>query len=170
MSDTREAILDVLKKAYQIETDGFTFYSMVAERSQRQAVREIFDKLARDELQHKAYLRDIGARYQAEGVSAFAVNRADTSMRQFADVLFTDRFREQARGAEFEVSALSIGMQLESNAMATFHAAARDAADVEVREFYKFLADWERQHLDALHGLFTAVRGEIFADAGFERF
>ena len=33
MSDNRDAILEIVSKAYQIEVDGYTFYSMTAERA-----------------------------------------------------------------------------------------------------------------------------------------
>jgi rubrerythrin len=170
MGDSSRQIMDILRKAYQVECDGHTFYSMVADRSERDAVREIFGKLSRDELEHKAYLREIGARYEQEGVSAFTLRKAAPDLRIYSDALFNDRFREQARGAAFEVSALSIGMQLESNAMSTFNNAARTATDAEVRDFYKFLADWEQQHLNSLHSLYEMVRDEIFADSGFSPF
>ena len=41
-----EDIREVLRKAYQIEVDGYTFYSMAADRSTKPAVGELFAKLA----------------------------------------------------------------------------------------------------------------------------
>ncbi len=58
MSD-REQMLDILRKAYQIEVDGYTFYSMTADRAEKEAVRDLFAKLAADEVQHQAYLKSV---------------------------------------------------------------------------------------------------------------
>ena len=54
-----EQVLDILRKAYQIEVDGYTFYSMTAEQAIKPAVEELFARLAQDELQHQAFLRDV---------------------------------------------------------------------------------------------------------------
>jgi rubrerythrin len=164
-------ILSILQKAYQVETDGYTFYSMIAERTDKDAVRDLFGKLARDEVLHKAYLKEISGQYEERGVAAFVVPaRPDPSLRVFADRVLTDRFKEQARGATFEVSAVSIGMTLETNAMALFGAQADTATDPEVREFYRFLCEWERQHYEALQDLFQEVRQDLFTGGGFNPF
>ena len=167
---TREAILDILSKAYQIEVDGSTFYSMTADRAEKPAVRELFDKLAHDELEHKAYLHDVIRNYDEKGSAAFLVQPKTPALREFTQKIFTDRFREQAQGAAFETAALSIGMTLESNAIAYFSRAATEASGKEVKDFYQFLADWEKLHLDALQALFSTVRSDFWSQSGFSPF
>lgn len=166
----KSEILDILCKAYQIEVDGHTFYSMTAERADKDAVRELFEKLANDEVQHQAYIKAVLSRYDSEGTTAFRVNLRTPELAAFSQQVFTDKFREQARGAAFEIAALSIGMQLETNAINHFSSAAARATDVEVREFYRFLADWEKQHLDALQVLHNSVRSDFWAASGFAPF
>jgi rubrerythrin len=170
MTDSKEVIHDILRKAYQIEVDGYTFYSMTAERAEKPVVQELFEKLAKDEVEHKAYLRDVMKHYDERGVAAFHVDRKPPDLKAFTDTIFTDRFREQAKGAAFELSVLSIGMQLETNAIAYFSRAAQNATDGEVRDFYQFLADWEKKHLDALQALHVGVRAEFWQDGGFAPF
>jgi len=169
MSANQE-ILDILRKAYQIEVDGYTFYSMTAERAEKAAVRELFEKLAHDEVQHQGYLKAVLSRVDTEGKEAFKLNLRIPELAAFSQKVFTDRFREQARGAAFEIAVLSIGMQLETNAISHFSSAAARATDVEVREFYRFLADWEKQHLDALQALHDSVRSDFWAASGFSPF
>ena len=170
MTDAQQTIREILRRAYQIEVDGYTFYSMAAERASKPAVQELFDKLARDEVEHKAYLKGVMNDYEARGVAAFQVERRDPGLAAFSATIFTDRFREQARGADFEMGVLSIGMTLESNAIAYFTGAARDAEDREVQEFYQFLAEWEQQHFAALERLFNGVRQDFWADSRFAPF
>ena len=160
-------IREILRKAYQIEVDGYTFYSMAAEKAEKTAVQELFDKLANDEVQHKAYLKSVMSSYEEKGVAAFGVNLRDPDLKAFTATIFTDRFKEQAAGADFEIGVLSIGMTLETNAINHFSQAASAAVEREVREFYEFLADWERQHLDALRNLYDGVRQDAWADGGF---
>lgn len=160
-------IREILRKAYQIEVDGYTFYSMAAEKADKTAVQELFDKLANDEIQHKAYLKSVMGSYEEKGVAAFNLNLRDPDLKAFSGTIFTDKFKAQAAGADFEIGVLSIGMTLENNAINHFSQAAATATDSEVREFYEFLADWERQHLDALKNLYDGVREGLWADSGF---
>ena len=167
MSQANDEILEILKKAYQIEVDGYTFYSMTADRASKPAVQELFDKLARDEVQHKAYLQSVIGSYQEKGLAAFNVKHRDPDLRAFTASIFTEEFKKQAQGADFELGALSIGMTLETNAIKYFSGAAENTAEKEVREFYEFLADWERQHLEALQALYNGVRQDFWSDSGF---
>ncbi len=165
-----DQILDILRKAYQIEVDGYTFYSMTADRADKPAVQELFGKLAQDEVQHQAFLRSVLKNYHDKGVDAFSMGIVVPDLRAFSDKFFTDRFREQAEGASFEMAALSVGMTLEKNAVAHFSGAARSADEAEIRRFYDFLADWERKHLEALQSLSDTIRGDFWDKSGFSPF
>lgn len=166
----RDEVLDILRKAYQIEVDGYTFYSMTADRADKPAVQELFGKLATDEMQHQAFLRQVANHYDAEGVAAFNQVGKAPELKAFAERVFTERFREQAEGAAFEMAAVSVGMTLEKNAVAYFSNAASSAGEAEVRRFYQYLADWEQQHLDALQLLLTSVRADFWEKGGFSPF
>ncbi len=170
MNQIDDQVREILRKAYQIEVDGYTFYSMAAEQSKKAAVQELFDKLARDEVQHKAYLRQVMGSYEEKGVEAFAIQHRAPDLKAFTETIFTERFKQQAQGADFELGVLSVGMTLETNAIRYFGAAASNASENEVREFYEFLADWERQHLDALHVLYNGVREDFWAEGRFSPF
>lgn len=162
-----DQVLDILRKAYQIEVDGYTFYSMTAEKADKPAVQDLFARLAQDEVQHQAFLRSVVAHYHDKGVDAFAMGIVVPDLRTFSERVFTERFRDQAEGAAFEMAALSVGMTLEKNAVAYFSGAAKNATEQEVQRFYKFLADWEQQHLDALTGLSDAIREDFWEKSGF---
>jgi rubrerythrin len=163
-------IREVLKKAYQIEVDGYTFYSMAADRAEKPAVQELFDKLARDEVQHKAYLQSIMGSFEDKGIEAFNISRRDPDLKAFSSTIYTEGFKDQARGADFEMGVLSIGMTLETRAIQYFTGAAKSASEDEVRDFYQFLADWEKDHLEALQKLYGGVREDHWADGGFSPF
>ena len=160
-------IREILRKAYQIEVDGYTFYSMAAERADKPAVQELFDKLARDEVQHKAYLQSVIGNYEEKGLAAFQMPHRDPDLKAFTGTIFTDEFKKQAEGASFELGVLSIGMTLETNAIKYFSGAAQNTTETEVKEFYIFLADWEKEHLDALQMLYNGVRQDHWAEGGF---
>ncbi len=168
--DARREILGILQKAFQIEVDGYTFYSMTADRAAKPAVQELFAKLARDEVEHQKYLKGVMKNYDAEGLAAFAVQRRAPELKAFSDAVFSEKFRQQAQGATFEMGVLSVGMTLENNAVAFFTRAAEGAREAEIRDFYVFLADWERQHFAALQGLYNSVRTDFWEAFGFAPF
>ncbi len=129
MTQEIDEIHEILRKAYQIEVDGYTFYSMAAERASKPAVQELFDKLARDEVQHKAYLQSVIGSYEEKGLAAFSVPHRDPDLKAFTGTIFTEEFKKQAHGADFELGVLSIGMTLETNAIQYFSGAAQKTSE-----------------------------------------
>jgi rubrerythrin len=170
MTEAKTEIQEILKKAYQIEVDGYTFYSMAADRAEKEPVQELFDKLARDEVEHKTYLLDVMRNYEEKGTAAFHIPRRDPALQAFTATIFTDKFKAEAQGADFELGVLSIGMTLESRAIQYFSGAAKTAQDEEVRNFYEFLADWEKKHFEALKNLHDSVRHDFWSEGGFSPF
>jgi len=166
MSNEFDSISDILKKAYQVEVDGFTFYSMAAERAASPASRKLFERLARDETEHQAYLRSVMRRYEDHGAKSFRFDPRDPDLGEYSSQIFTDEFREQAQGKIFESGALSIAIQLETNAVEFFGAAAANASDLQIGGFYRFLADWEGSHLRLLQQLYESIRTDSWPDLG----
>ena len=159
-------ILDILRRAYQIAVDGYTFYSMTAEPAEKPAVQKLFAQRAKDEKQHQDYLREVAGHYREKGRTAFEIPGTLPDLSAFTGAVFTDEVRQQAQGAEFEAGVLSVGMIIESNAVAHYSDAAKSAPDEQVRAFYQFLAVWERQHLVALQNAYKAVRSDFWQKSG----
>ena len=158
MTTDFNAISDVLRKAFQVEVDGFTFYSMAVEHATKPAVRKLFERLAQDETEHKAYIMAVMKRYEEHGASSFQFDRREPDLAEFSSQIFVESFKEQAQGDISELGALSIGVQLESNAVTFFETAAREASDPQIGGFYRFLADWEGSHLRTLQQLYDRIR------------
>jgi rubrerythrin len=166
MKNDVDAISDVLKRAFQVEVDGFTFYSMAADRATKPTVRKLFERLARDETEHQAYIRAVMRRYEEQGANSFHFDPRDPDLAEFSSEIFTESFKEQVQDDASELGAVSIGVQLESNAVAFFDTAARDATDPQIAGFYRFLADWEGMHLRTLKKLFDSIRVDYWPQEG----
>jgi rubrerythrin len=164
MTDQIDAIADILRKAYQVEVDGHTFYSMAADRADKPAVKQLLERLARDEVEHQNYLRAVMRRYEDHGAKGFSFVPRDPDLGEFSSQIFTDSFKEQTAGELFESGVLSIGIQLETNAADFFGAAADRATDPRISGFYRFLADWEGSHLRLLQKLYDSIRTESWPD------
>jgi rubrerythrin len=159
-------ILDIIRRAYQIEVDGYTFYSMAAEHTDKPAVQALFAQLAKDERQHQEYLREVAGNYRDKGGAVFEIPVQAPDLSAFADPVFTEELRRQVGGAAFEAGVLSIGMTVESNAIGHYSDAAKEASDDRARAFYQFLAVWERQHLVALQNAYKAIRSDFWHKSG----
>ncbi len=159
-------VLDVIRRAFQLEVDGCTFYSMTAERAAKPALQSLFAKLADDERQHQQFLRDVARHFRDEASSAFDVPGAAPDLSAFTNAVFTREVRAQAESAEFESGVLSVGMTIENNSITHYGNAAKEATDEHVRAFYQFLAIWERQHLIALQNAYRAVRNDFWQKSG----
>jgi rubrerythrin len=64
------------------------------------------------------------------------------------------------------MAVLSVGMTLESNAIACFSAAMQKTTEAEVKRFYQFLVEWEQAHLGALEALYGTVRADFWNKSG----
>jgi rubrerythrin len=167
--DAHEQVLEILRKAYQLEVDGYTFYAMTADRATKPLVRELFSKLAADEVEHQAFLREVSGHYGQKGAAAFDIAVSTPDLRAFTQAIFSDKLREEAQGAEFEAAVLSVGITLETNSITHYASAAQHADEEQVRSFYHFLADWERQHLQALQNAYAAMRADFWSRTPFRR-
>ncbi len=169
--DARDKILSILKEAYQVEINGYTFYSMTAKEAKNEATKELFDKLAKDEVEHQNYLKGVAKRFSTEGTEdAFKVKLTKPSMGEFVSKLFTDKFISQAKGAQFELGAVSVGMTLETNAMEIFRRAQEGTESKEVKEFYSFLHNWEKEHFDSLKNFYDQLRKGFWEEGNFSPF
>lgn len=159
-------ILDIIRRAYQLEVDGYTFYSMTAERAPKPALQKLFTQLAQDERQHQEYLREVAGSYRQKGKATFDLPGTTPDLSAFTNAVFTEQLRKEAEDAEFEAGVLSVAMTIESNAITHYNGAARSAGDDQIRTFYQFLGVWERQHLIALQNAYKAVRTDFWTKSG----
>ena len=158
MTQQFEAMREILHKAYQIEIDGYTFYTMAADKADKPTVQKLFARLAADESKHKAYLKNVMRNYEELGAGSFFIDPKTPDLGEYSSQVFTDEFRREAQGADFELGVLSTGVMLETNAVELFSAMARDEKDPRVSGFFRFLADWEDQHLRTLQRLYESVK------------
>jgi rubrerythrin len=168
--DQANAIAKHLFQAIKAESDGEQFYLMVAASTQDPQGREVFTQLADEERRHQQYLK---AQYQ----SLKNNGQVDTSAKlgQQLDLagpspIFSDALRARAKDAHLEMSALSIGIQQELNAVTFYKAAAKEAGLPAVKAFFEELAEWESGHYKALLRQQELLQDDYWSGAGFSPF
>ena len=75
--------------------------------------------------------------------------------------------RERIKESHFEISALTIGMKLELDAMHYYRACAERAQSKDVRQLYEALADWEQDHYRAFQRQLEMLKQDYFEANNF---
>lgn len=170
MDDATKRIAEGLKRAIQTEGDGYHFFQMAARSTSDPKGQQVFEALALEELDHQRYLR-----HQYEHV--LRTGALDPSARLGAAVdlsgpspIFSPALRSRIGEAHFEMSALSIGIQLELTTEAYYRGQAVASADPKVRAFFEELAVWEGRHYAALLRQQEELKEDYWAAGSFAPF
>jgi len=166
----KDEILEGLMKAIMAEREGHSFYLMAANSTVDPKGREIFETLAAEELDHMKFLK---GQYD----SLLKTGKVDKSLKfgsrsSFAEAspIFSDTLKGRVKEAHFEMSALSIGIQLELDAIKFYKSQADLNEDPEIKKFYRDLTDWESGHYQALHQQHEELKQDYWSSGGFSPF
>ena len=165
-SDISRALLE----AIQAERDGASFYLMASQSCEDPMGKQVFKRLAAEEMDHQEYL---SAQYQA----VLATGQLDRSLKlqqtvnlPGASPIFSPQIKDRIKDAHFEMSALSIGIQLEQSAIDHYSGAADAAEDPAVGEFFRELVRWETGHHQALLRQQELLKDDYWSSGGFSPF
>ena len=165
-------ILDMLKHAMQAERDGFYHYHTASERTVDAKAKEIFQKLALDELTHHKLLEEM---LSALEKGERPTDVLDSARAAFVPLtgpspIFSEEFKTRIREKHFEMSALSIGMILEQNGIAYYSDMEKKADLPELKKLLHFLVQWEESHLEALSAQAKFFQESYWQGAHFSPF
>jgi rubrerythrin len=155
-----------LRTAIETEIRGLEFFRAAAERCEDPDGREMFLAMAREEVEHKKLLeQEFAHLLEHEQYLPHAELIKDIPLEETA--IPVEAFREGLKRSNFEMSAVGIGIMLEKNAIEHFENLAAKTDDDEARKTFRWLADWERGHLDQLMEIDRNLRDEYWSEQGF---
>jgi rubrerythrin len=170
MEDKRKALAEGLLKAIKAERYGHDFYLMAARSTEDEKGKKVFETLAQEEAEHMAFLK---AQYQ----SILETGKPDDSVKlgKQADLsgmspIFSEKLRERISEANFEMTSLSIGIQLEHDAMEYYRSQSEASDESSMKSFYAQLSDWEKGHYQALLTQQEELREDYWSAGGFSPF
>jgi len=169
MDEAVTRMTEGLRKAMQAEHEGRHFYLMAAQTTQDNQGRDTFQRLADEELDHYNFLK---AQYSALNETGKIDPQVKLGPKKFTGEhpIFSPELKQRIGGAHYEMTALSIGIQLELSAVQFYRAEAEAASDPNVTAFYEELATWELGHLNALQKEVDALKEDYWHEAKFEPF
>jgi rubrerythrin len=161
-----QTTIDILKEAILLERRGQAFYTKVAEQSSDPAVKEFFQTMAREEVQHVDILERQFAAY-VQNQEFLPLSPEDRKESPVAPSVLSQEVRQKIAAADFEAAAISAAMLMEERAVALYSKRAEAAQDPAEETLYQWLADWERSHLSFLAQLDKDLREAIWTDNQF---
>lgn len=161
---TENSTLDILKDAILLERRGEAFYRTAANQSTNSQVKAFFETMAAEEVQHVKILSDQFRTFKETG----GFKAPDTSRTgSIAKNVLTAEVKSRIAAADFEAAAISAAMLMEERAITLYANRAKDAADPQEKQLYKWLAEWETEHLEFLAAIDVEIRERIWNDRGF---
>jgi len=169
MVDNKQEVLDGLREAMQTEVDGYEFYTLAADRTEDEMGAEAFRILASEEQKHLMFLREQYRAIDAEGHASTSLDIC--GQHEFeGDMIFSKKILDNIGDAQFEMSALSIGIKLELSSIDYYKAQAEKVDDPDLKAFYNDLVNWETHHYDILNRQHEILKEEFWAKGGFAPF
>lgn len=157
--------LEILKSALLLELRGKSFYEKAADSAKDQAVKDFFVQLAEDEISHVQILSEQYKSYKKDG--AFVEMDRTASNESVASAVLTETLKQRIAGAGFESAAISAAMGMEERAVKLYSQRAETATDPQEKALYKWLAEWETQHLEFLAAIDREVTEALWNDNSF---
>lgn len=159
-----EKTIEILKTAILLERKGKAFYSHVATQAKDEDVKEFFQLMADEEDEHINFLTDQYQNFvKNDSFTKVEFKHEDTTDE---DIL-TEKVKTKIENASFESAAISSAIDMENRAVKVYSERAESAEDQEEKDFYNFLANWERGHNKVLHEIDKALQDRVWNDNSF---
>lgn len=170
MAEAKQQLIDGLKKAIQTESDGYHFYMMAARSTEDPKGRKAFETLAGEEQKHEVFLRTQYKSVTESGAVDTTLKLGSRASFESPSPIFSEDIRGRIKDAHYEMTALSIGIQLELSSIDFYKGEAEATDNPDVRKFYLELADWETGHYEALLRQHDLLKEDYWSAARFAPF
>jgi rubrerythrin len=167
MDKQTEEILKGLKIAIEAELTGHEFYKNAAKNTSDSMGKETFKRMAEEEMGHFNYLRHQYKSVLEKGDYDFSKKLMKKEYRHAENPIFTDEIKNRVKDSHFEVSALTIGMKLELDAVNFYRSCAQKAQGEDVEKLYNELAEWEQDHYVAFQRALDMLKDDYFQANNF---
>jgi rubrerythrin len=167
---SKDIILKGIKEAMMAERTGIEFYTTASRTTADPKGKEMFHLLAQEEEQHFEYLQETyGQLLQGSEITTH-IPSATNSVLSKSSPIFSDALRRRLNDAHFEMSALSVGLQLEQNAIKHYQTLADVADDPKVKGLFLELVQWEKNHAQGFINEMNSLKEDYWSRANFAPF
>ena len=146
---------DVIRFAIRIEEDGEAFYRKAALAAQNKDIRDLFNFLADEEIQHKTLFREMLSRMETLQPAETYDGEYAAYLSDYIDgkVIFTKEVQQGFTSDTKDIlSAITFAMQREADSILYYHEAKRFIAEKYYNMIDKIITE-ERKHFSRLSEL-----------------
>jgi rubrerythrin len=161
-----EDIEKVLTDAMEIELNGIELYRTASQKTDDKQAKEVFDFLSKEEVKHFRALKQILDEVKQGKEIAVVLN----GEKPLNKTIFSDDFRKNLVGKNYEFSAISTGLILEKNSMEFYGEHKEKARDPKVRDLFAELEKWETAHYEMLLGEYNDLKQQYWEANNFSPF
>lgn len=161
---TQDSALDIIKNAVLLEKRGEAFYRTAAGQSSNRPVKEFFETMAAEEVQH---IRILSEQFKAFRDTGKFLAPETSQKGSIAANVLTPEVQARIAAADFEAAAISAAMLMEERAISLYAARSAETQDPQEKALYRWLADWEKEHLEFLAAIDAELKERIWNDQGF---
>ncbi len=145
-------IIDILKGAILLEMRGKSFYETVAKETKSEATKEIFEIMAGEEVVHVNFLAEQYKSYTQTGKFS-KIELTDYKHNDVSENVLTETLKNQITAASYEAAAIAAAISMEKKAIDYYSQRANLSVNEDEKKLYKFLSEWETEHLRLLENL-----------------
>ncbi len=162
MSEKREAHVEALQIALDTEKKGYLFYKVAAKSSKDPKGQEVFEHLAKDEIEHMGVIATVFESLTnnepwmtyAEAVEKYGATPGEK-------IIFPD-VPEEAQEDFDDLRALEEALEFEKKAVQFYTAQAAEAGTENARAFYQSLIEIEAGHVQIIQAELDSLMGTGF--------
>lgn len=157
--------LDIIKGAILLEHRGKALYESIAQKTDVDAVKQLFHMLVEEENKHIDILNNQftrvlkGKSFDASGLE----NVKETS----ADAILSQDIVKGISGAGYEAAVIAAALELEKNAVQYYSQQEAAAQAEEEKKLFAWLAAWETNHMTMLAKINDDIKEQIWHDNSF---
>lgn len=154
-----EEISKLLRKALELEVNGYEFYNKCSELTNSKDAKEMFSFLAKEEQKHYEKIEEIYMENFKDDYFAYERNLLSETKREvnFEKIFSLENLKEKAD----VIDALNLGINAERQSIDLYENLSENFKDDKLKEFFEKIADEERKHLMILEN-----EREVITDTG----
>ncbi|HMA68721.1 MAG TPA: ferritin family protein [Candidatus Mcinerneyibacterium sp.] len=165
---SKESVLKGLKKGMKGELDSISLYKQAAEKSSGD-VKDFFEERVEEEKMHYNYLLDFYKSIDA-GKSIKKISDEFPTVEEETSPIISEKFIDRISDKQHLFSAISTAVLLELESIKLYDKWADQADDADLSNFYKKLADWEREHYNEVTKIEKEAEEEFWVKNRFSPF
>ena len=154
--------IKIIKEAIALEKHGFNFYRIASEKAVSDFARELFEQFANEEKEHIEILEK---QYKNLIKDNKWIPEKKSTTFQAKDIV--KGLEKEFKDTDFDITAVYIAMNLEEKAEKYYREKMELIDDETGKKILKWLADWERGHLNHFHELNESLKEDFWYESGF---